>query len=195
MDSSYCTGYFGCVIIPDEKTRELAKKLSRGVSVKAEYFVDKPHITLYHTKFTDVSEKVIKITLDKLSFLIGKPFTLDRISPYGEKFLFWDIAKPYKNIQRAHELVVRSFLKFHKKEGLALAKKEGLRMSTKERGYAEKYGYPLVHELFRPHIALLYSSSGIEYKGTQIFKGEIKKVQFIQEGKYGSIKEVLYSTG
>ena len=168
------SGRLGWVLIPDNQTIKASQKLARTFKIPAEYFVNKAHISLFHGTFDDISEELIKETLKHLSVLKGKVFRLKRISSFANNFLFWDVEKPYPELQKAHEYVMSQY------EGLVSKGNEA---------------YPLVHKFFRPHITLIYSSKGIDFVSEKFWELSIKKAQLttISKGK-GTISKVLYTT-
>ena len=188
---THFSGTLGWVIIPDEETKKLASELASKFNNNSEYQVSTPHITLYHASLNRVPESLVVLTIDRLSPIVGSKFTLGEIAAYGNKFLFWDVSKPFAEIRRAHNQVLGDFSTYLSKEHSAAAQKEELALSDEELENLEDYGRPLVRTLFRPHITLLYNSRGVDLKDHKNWQASIENVQFVEMGEYGSIKRVL----
>ncbi|MBI2066335.1 hypothetical protein HYT60_02435, partial [Candidatus Woesebacteria bacterium] len=134
---------------------------------------------------------VAKQLLEQISTLLGMEYSLGPIEPYGGKFLFWNVKKPYSQLQSAHEAVIQRLSPFVDQEKVGLALKEGLRMTQQETENLKKYSYPLVKKLFMPHYALLYRESGVDSVGSRLYQARITEVQFVEIGGYSKINQVF----
>ncbi len=161
------SGPLGWVIIPDRETQDVSRTLAQDFNSDSEYLVSTAHITLYHANLANVPLGLVEETSKILSDSIGKQFTLDEITPYGSKFLFWGVTKPFAEISKAHNLILGDYPQYLSKEENAAAKKEKLDLTAPEMKNLELYGHPLVHELYQPHITLLYNSSGMSLKSQE----------------------------
>ena len=188
------SGALGWVIIPDEETQRITRELASKFNHKSEYLVSAAHITLYRASLSRVPEGLVTSTIHQLSPIVGSNFTLGEIATYGNRFLFWNLSKPFAEIRKAHNLVLGEYSSYLSKEGTALAQKEELALSGEESENLKDYGHPLVRSLFRPHITLLYNSSGLNLKSYKPWQASIEDIQFVEIGEYGSIKGVLSAT-
>jgi 2'-5' RNA ligase len=190
---SYYSGVLGWVIYLDKETQSVAKKLAMKLSGDTEYIVRTPHITLYHATLNKVPRSEVVRQIRALTNNIGKSLIFNDISPYGGKFLFWDVENK-KDIQLLHENLVDKYSRYLRKNDKVLAEKEGLEMSDEESNNLARYGHPLVKKLFRPHITLAYDTEGLDIRDKKEHVGKIINFQFVEIGKYGSIKKVLLSS-
>lgn len=190
---SYYSGVLGWVVCLDKKTQSVAKKLAMKLSGNAEHIVQTPHVTLYHAKLNKVPRNEVVGQIRALTNNIGKNLIFNNVSTYGSKFLFWDV-KNKKDIHLLHENLVDKYSRYLKKNDKALAEKEGLEMSDEELNNLTRYGHPLVKKLFRPHITLAYDAKSFDIREKKEHIGKIINFQFVEIGKYGSIKKVLLSS-
>lgn len=188
------SGPLGWVIIPDRETQDVSRTLAQDFNSDSEYLVSTAHITLYHANLANVPLRLIEETSRTLSGSIGKQFSLDEILPYGDKFLFWDVSTPSTEIQNVHKLILGNYQQYLSKDEVAAAKEEELDLTRHEMKNLELYGHPLVFELYRPHITLLYNSSGVNLKSRKNWGASIQNIQFVEMGNYGSVKKVLSTT-
>lgn len=193
MSEKYYSGVLGWVIVLDEQTESVAKKLALSFYPEAEYRVKTPHITLYHAPLIRVPESEIILQIKGLVQYVARKLNFYDISPYGGKFLFWDV-KNKEKIYRLHTHLVDKYSTYLTKKVNVPAEKEKLQMTGEEFENISKYGHPLVKKLFRPHITLAYKTEGINKKDKQKHSGIISAIQFVEIGEYGSIKNVLFST-
>ena len=168
LEDQYYNGSYGIVVMPDSETVNLCYSLVKENFPNTwEYLLSPPflpHLTLYHSRFSILPHSFVKELIKKLSeMLIGKMYTLDTFSSYGEKFIFWNINKEaisssnYDLLLQAHEiaLTLSSFIDQNAKKR---STEEKLTLSHQEQLYAEQYNHPLVKELYQPHITLAYDS-------------------------------------
>lgn len=188
------SGTLGFVIIPDSETQKILVELTQKHSQEGDTVPSPYHLSLYHGHFRNVPESIVADLIEQMSFLLGTTYSLDQIEPYGEKFLFWNLAKPYRQLQRAHETIVERLSPFVDQEKVGLALKEDLTMSKQETDNLKKYSYPLVKGLFIPHYALLYRESGIGSTDSKQHQARITEVQFVEIGGYSKINQVFLSS-
>jgi len=189
------TGILGIVVIPDSQTQKILVELSKKHSQEGDALPSPYHLSLYHGHFKNVPEDVARQLLQQISSFLGTNYSLNQIEPYGGKFLFWNVEKPYPQLQHAHEVAVESLSPFVDQEKVGLALKEGLAMSRQETDNLKKYSYPLVKSLFMPHYALLYRERGIDASGNRRHTAKILEVQFVEIGGYSKINQVILSSG
>jgi len=187
------TGILGIVVIPDSETQKILVELSKKHSQEGDPLPSPHHLSLYHGHFKNVPEDVARQLLQQISAFLGTNYSLNQIEPYGGKFLFWNVEKPYPQLQHAHEVAVESLSLFVDREKVGLALKEGLKMTQQETENLKKYSYPLVKELFMPHYALLYRESGIDSKGSKLHQARITEIQFVEIAGFSKINRVLLS--
>ena len=187
-------GTLGFVIIPDPETKKALHQLTEKYSQEGDVLPEPYHLSLYHGHFKKVPEQVAADLIEQISSLLGTEYVLDKVEPYGGKFLFWNVEKPYLDLQRAHETVVEILSPFVDQEKVGLALKEGLKMTQQETDNLKKYSYPLVKELFMPHYALLYRKSGVDSTGSRHHQARITQVQFVEIGGYSKINQVFLSS-
>ena len=188
------SGILGIVIVPDTETEKVLEQLSQEYCREGDVLPSPYHLSLYHGHFKNVPEDVARQLLQQISSLVGTNYSLNQIEPYGGKFLFWNVEKPYPQLQHAHEVAVESLLPFVDREKVGLALKEGLKMTQQETENLKKYSYPLVKEIFMPHFALLYRESGQKTTGNRQHTARITEVQFVEIGGYSKINQVLFTS-
>src|SRR3989344_346699 len=188
------TGILGIVVIPDSETQKILVELSKKHSQEGDPLPSPHHLSLYHGHFKNVPEDVARQLLQQISAFLGTNYSLNQIEPYGGKFLFWNVEKPYPQLQHAHEVAVESLSLFVDREKVGLALKEGLKMTQQETENLKKYSYPLVKEIFMPHFALLYRESGQKTTGNRQHTARITEVQFVEIGGYSKINQVLFTS-
>lgn len=187
------TGLLGFVILPDNKTKEVLKELSKKYSLKDDVLPQPHHLSLYHGNLLNFPDDKVRKLLQQLKFLFGNKYVLKQIEPYGEKFLFWDVSKPFLGLQRAHESIVKVIAQYvdHEKTGIAL--KEELKIPEKELSNIKRYSHPLVKDLFRPHYSLLYRKKDVKNKNNKEHVGIVKEIQFVEIGGFSKINRVFAS--
>jgi len=188
------SGTLGFVIVPDTNTKKALHQLTEKYSQEGGVVPDPYHFSLYHGHFKKVPEEVVTELTEQISSLLGTEYTLDKIEPYGGKFLFWNVEKPFPGLQRAHETLVETLSPFVDKEKVGLALKEGLKMTPQETENLRRYSYPLVKESFMPHYALLYRKSGVDRTGSRHHQARIAQVQFVEIGGYSKINQVFLTS-
>lgn len=185
------SGHLGWVLVPDKETTRQSQKIARELNENANYLVNRAHVSLFHGNFKQIPEKFVKETLEVISDLKGQSFALENISSYGDRFLFWDVKKPYTQIQKAHNYIVRLYSRYISK-AKTQAEKENLSVNKKQSVNLKKFGYPLVFDQYRPHVTLLYKSGKINTKSKKPWKFYVEDVNFVEIGNFGTIKKVLF---
>lgn len=188
------SGTLGFVIVPDAETKRALEQLSQQYSQEGDVLPNPYHLSLYHGHFKNVPEEVARQLLHEISTLLSTEYSLDPIEPYGGRFLFWNVENPYRQLQRAHEVVIEKLFPYVDEEKVGLALREGLRMSEQEKQNLRKYSHPLVKELFMPHYSLFYRQSGIEETGQRKHKAKVLEIQFVEIGEYSKINQVFLSS-
>ena len=186
-------GTLGFVIIPDPETKKALHQLTEKYSQEGDVLPEPYHLSLYHGHFKKVPEEVVTELTEQISSLLGTEYTLDQVEPYGGKFLFWNVEKPYPKLQQAHDTAIERLTPFVDQEKVGLALKEGLKMTQQEIDNLKKYSYPLVKELFMPHYALLYRKSGLQTTGKKQHTAKILEVQFVEIVGFSKINQVFLS--
>ncbi|MCH7640920.1 hypothetical protein IID22_01805 [Patescibacteria group bacterium] len=192
--SKKLSGTLGIVLVPDPETEKVLRGLTEKYSKEGDILPEPYHLSLYHGNFKNFPEEGVAALIEQVSFLPGTDYELNQIEPYGGKFLFWNVEKPYPNLQRAHETAVETLSPFVDQEKAGLALKEGLKMTQQEIENLRRYSYPLVKELFMPHYSLLYRKGGVENTGSRHHQARITQVQFVEIGGYSKISQVFLSS-
>lgn len=191
------SGCLGIVIELDNETKQRAIRLAKSLedSRGCEYRVSMLHITLYHGNFTNIPAGKIGALIYEIQFLLKKRIQLCYFSPYGGKFIFWDIADdPVRAlIHDAHTIVIETLSPYLEPAKEAPAEKEQLQLSEAERENIRHYGHPLVGSLYRPHVTLIYNLKGVNGNGQCDCTAKVMGVSFAEIGDYGSIKSILFS--
>lgn len=186
-------GAYGFVILPDKETETFAINLAKELAPKAEFQVQAPHITLYHAKFENLPEEIVKEKLIQLKAYEGISFTLNNLVVYGGKFLFWNVQEKGK-LRLAHQKSLETAT-FLDRAQVANAIEEGLNLNSEELENIKKYGHPLVRGNYLPHITLAYDGRGIRIPSgitEKPWKMKIEKIHFAEMGTYGSVKRIIF---
>jgi|SRR3989344_3427204 len=188
------SGTLGFVIVPDPETKRTLEQLSQQYLQEGDVLPNPYHLSLYHGHFWNVPEETAQQLLQQISTLLGTEYFLGPIEPYGGRFLFWNVEKPYPELAKTHEAVIEKLSPFVDQERVGLALKEGLKMSPQEIDNLKRYSYPLVKKLFMPHYALLYREKGVNTSGNRRHTAKITEVQFVEIGGYSKINQVFLSS-
>lgn len=193
-DEKY-SGQYGVVLLLNEMTEHQVKKIAaRYVAGNLLNIFDgrhKPHITLYHSKFDKLPSSIVDKSLNILAAHLPVVFSLESISSYGGKFLFWDIQKT-AGLVKLHESAVSGLSQYFVSEGTQQADRENIILSSQESENVRRFGYPFIGSVWHPHITLGYFPEGVQEESTpERFKGTSGTVAFIRVGEAGSIAEII----
>lgn len=189
------TGQFGLVFSLDHTTKDAAKIInSRYKGENLINFADgiqEPHITLYHSKLESIPESVIENCMGLLVKCLPLSFSLNKIEPYGGKFLFWNIQKTAE-LSNAHALALSNLSPYFVSIGEQQADREKISLSQEEQDNVRRFGHPLVGSLWQPHITLGYFPNGVSLESCPEFlNGIITEVMFVRIGEAGTIEEII----
>jgi len=193
MSESSFSGQIGLVLLPDRDTRDralqIAREFSVGNSIKLGTIAE-PHISLYHSKLSNVPGTVIDEYLKECASRLPLPLTFTTLSTFGEKFLFWNIEKD-EQLLSLHESALQLSAYFVP-EGEQQPDRENVILSEDEKACVAQYGHPRVGALWQPHITLGYFSESLPTDiGSQPFSGAATGVAFVRIGEAGTISEIL----
>lgn len=186
------TGSYGFVIRPDQDTIEEAERLAHFLAPHATYIVEKPHITLYHARFTNLPNTEAQRILQRIEGLKGQLLTLKDLQIFGGKFIFWNVVKT-DQLQQAHEEVLE-LSRYLNQEAQARAVEERLSLTEKEMENLKLFGNALTKDLYLPHLTLAYDPNGIILpKGCTMeeYGMQISSVDFAEIGKFGAVKDII----
>jgi hypothetical protein len=193
QDGQSFTGLYGLVLLPDEKTRNHALQLAHINREKSHLDLGgrhEPHLTLYHAKLAGVPSSVVNEYLDTLAASLPMPLTFTRIARFGGTFLFWDIERT-EQLMGAHEFAL-GLSQYFDASGSQPLDKEKVTLSPEESSNVKKFGHPLVHDLWRPHITIGFFPDGIsEENHPEVFEGGVTDVAFARMGEAGTIAEIV----
>ena len=192
--SKEVSGTLGFIIPPNNSTQKLLTSLVHKHSQKKDRIPTPFHLSLYHGQLKNLPVEVAKKLLADVSYLINKNYSLNSVEPYGDKFLFWNVEKPHKYLQKAHETIVDTLSRYVDKEKVGLALKEGLKLSSKELSNMEKYSHPLVKDLFLPHFTILFRESGVTKTGNEKHEARVEEIQFAEIGSHSKIRRVILTS-
>ncbi len=194
MTPNSYSGRFGIVLFIDAATGNKAMELSascnggNSIDLSGKH---ESHVTLYHSKFSDVPREVIEAALKDIASRLPCELEFTDISSFGGKFLFWKIERT-PLLFSLHEKTVKSLSKYFVREGEQQTDREKAILSGGERQNVEKYGHPFVGKFWNPHVTLGYYAEGAPaVSRSEKHLGKAVAAAFVKVGEWGTIAEVV----
>lgn len=186
------TGQMGMVLKLDPCITRIARDLYETIPENLIQWkgASGPHLSLYHTKLKNVSHDFILQLLADIGDLCNFRIVFEDIVFYGGHFIFWNAWKN-TDLVRLHNLSL-SLAKFFVAGGEQQADRESLVIPPDQRKNVQKYGHPLVRKQWMPHITVGYQNVlSAKLPKKILAEGEIKSVEFIRVGVFGSIEKTI----
>ena len=192
-ETNMYTGTYGIVLLPTPETAAFAQK--RGEEICDNEIklgtTHLPHLTLYHTKVTQLPRETVREALHLLAPKLPLTVTFTKLAPFGGKFAFLDTQCTEPLVQ-LHEQALAAISPFYDSRGVQQADSEALSLTPEEADNVKHYGHPLVGGLWRPHITVGYVASGYTAAAKVLSdSGEFDRVAFVCVGEYGTIAELI----
>lgn len=187
------SGQLGIVLLFDHASQativEQAKELAAGNAIDLER-LHIPHLTLYHSKFKNLSEQEVHLLLEELAKDISHTINFTTIEVFWDKFVFWTAEKT-KELEALHEHAL-TLSTYFDPEGVQQSDTENIILTEEETVNVSTYGNPLVGSLWKPHATIGYFKEGIE-RATQSepLATMVSSVALVRIGEYGTAKEIL----
>ena len=185
-------GSHGILLLPDDDTRDACHELAtRILPSEAEFIADHSHITLYHGYLKEAPTERILNSVDRLEHLVGANFDLNSVELFGGKFVFYNLTFDDR-IGDAHRQAL-GMAEFLDQDVVARSVSEGLELTPDQQSSLERYGHPLVGELYIPHITLGYHSALPQSDFESMPRTmSVKSVVLARIGEFGAADELLY---
>jgi hypothetical protein len=194
------SGKFGVVLFLDVPSVRKCVELNEVYSheswaenrIKLDVNHNQPHVTLYHAVFANLPHDVVVDTVDGIRNHLRMVLPFTHIQDFGGKFLFWQIDRKYLN-DKPHAIALR-LSTYLDRSAVSAASKEQLKLSGAEEAHLNRYGHPLVGQLWQPHVTLGYFPNGINpVYVEENYYAWAYSVAFVEMGEFGTVKTIIYS--
>ena len=187
----------GIVCFPDANLADQATKLAaEAYSGKLEFNAIFPHITLFQAFLSRAPFSALNAIVRDLRWSIGTIIHLNRLTVFGDKYLFWHVERSM-HLQEMHRIASRASEYFRSGKRLAGKSDQG-ELSTDHLNNLARFGYPLFGDSFLPHITLGFREAGLDNNRLNLCslaaQGMIEAVELVKIGPFGE-PEAVYTTG
>ncbi len=188
------------VILPDEKTKEIAIDLSRKVSetYQTDFVLDgrkkHPHISIYPARFPEKKFDSVVAYLKTIASRMA-PFEVALGKFFNHSGFIWWNAELTNEFVHLHRAVLYQLNPL--REGLILKAFQSGKFAMDETYNIQNYGYSLVGNLYQPHVTITHISNQqearkvVEEMRPRIAKFIATKIAIGTLGDLGTLTEIL----
>ena len=198
--------YYDIAVLPSTEVSQYCVDLSKGINARygGDYHLDTdhniPHISLFHTAFSEENLELVKQILNSLSKRFNKlEAEINRFINSPEYKTVTLEVSPKKSFVPLHEEVISQTIDLVDREFDYYSSWSWSVQDKNERKYVDEYTTPLVKENFIPHVTM-NTLDNSEDVGKVEEEFELEKQAFVASrlaictvGRHHSCQEVVHS--